>query len=138
MQTMVLGFMFSEDLKNVLLLKKSHPEWQAGQLNGVGGKLEPEDKNDPHAAMAREFKEETGMLHDDWDSFCVLENEKKTWRVYIYSAVGEITEAKKMEDEEPIVVSVDNLPPQIIDNLSWLIPLALDPAGTSVYAVDHS
>lgn len=39
MKKYVLGFMFSADKKHVLLILKNHPEWQAGSLNGVGGKI---------------------------------------------------------------------------------------------------
>ncbi len=36
----VCGFMMSWDMQEFLLIKKTHPEWQAGKLNGIGGKIE--------------------------------------------------------------------------------------------------
>lgn len=38
--TYVLGFMFDRVGAGVALLRKTKPEWQAGRLNGVGGKVE--------------------------------------------------------------------------------------------------
>jgi 8-oxo-dGTP pyrophosphatase MutT (NUDIX family) len=53
----VLGFAFSEDLEYLLLIEKKRPKWQAGKLNGIGGKID--DNEEPLDAMVREFKEET-------------------------------------------------------------------------------
>lgn len=36
----VCGFMCSYDLTRFLLIRKTHPEWQKGKLNGIGGKIE--------------------------------------------------------------------------------------------------
>lgn len=43
----------------VALIRKAKPAWQAGRLNGIGGKVEPGE--DPQLAMAREFEEEAGV-----------------------------------------------------------------------------
>ncbi len=56
----VLGFMFSPDEKKVLLIWKNRPSWQAGKLNGIGGKVNPGET--PLEAMEREFIEETGFV----------------------------------------------------------------------------
>lgn len=55
----VLGFAFDKEFKHVLLVWKNRPRWQAGKLNGVGGKIEPGEA--VRAAMVREFQEETGI-----------------------------------------------------------------------------
>ena len=44
---------------HVLLLRKAKPKWQEGFLNGVGGKIEVGETI--AGAMAREFREETGI-----------------------------------------------------------------------------
>ena len=31
------GFLFSDDRRHVVLIRKRRPAWQAGKLNGVGG-----------------------------------------------------------------------------------------------------
>jgi 8-oxo-dGTP pyrophosphatase MutT (NUDIX family) len=89
----VVGFALDEEEGTVLLVRKAKPEWQAGLLNGVGGKMEEVCKDcyawkgerpdgydpdahahdpgtrrweTPVAAMVREFHEETGRrLHAD-------------------------------------------------------------------------
>jgi 8-oxo-dGTP diphosphatase len=63
----VLGFAFTPEADKVVLIRKKHPAWQAGLLNGVGGKVE---KDELHVdAMVREFYEETGVLisADQWE-----------------------------------------------------------------------
>ena len=36
------GFLFSQDRTRVVLIRKRRPAWQAGKLNGVGGKKGPD------------------------------------------------------------------------------------------------
>ncbi len=60
-QHYVLGFIPIHDeseptKRKVLLIRKNHPDYQAGKLNGIGGKVEPGE--DPLTAMVRECKEE--------------------------------------------------------------------------------
>lgn len=55
----VLVFAFDWTREKVLLIKKSKPEFQAGLLNGVGGKIQQGEI--PEQAAIREFKEETGL-----------------------------------------------------------------------------
>ncbi len=62
-----LGFLFDEELQNVVMIKKNRPKWQSGLLNGIGGKLE--DYETPHDCMVREFKEETGLTINHWLKF---------------------------------------------------------------------
>ena len=64
----VAGFLFSHDRGHVALIEKIYPEWQRGQLNGIGGEIEPSDAS-PTAAMIRESEEETGMLVYEWGIF---------------------------------------------------------------------
>jgi 8-oxo-dGTP pyrophosphatase MutT (NUDIX family) len=66
----VTGFAFTPDGDSVLLIKKTKPQWQAGKLNGVGGKVEEFDA-DLAAAMVREFQEETSIVttSDQWQHF---------------------------------------------------------------------
>ncbi len=83
MQLFVCGFCFDENRKRVVLIEKSQPAWQAGRLNGVGGKVEPGES--VADAMTREFKEEAGVrlpahavgegaqpAPGIWTPFCVL------------------------------------------------------------------
>ena len=66
---MVVGFLISRDNNNVLLVEKTHPDWQAGLLNGIGGGVEPGEP--ALVAMCREFVEETGIKDAfNWRLFC--------------------------------------------------------------------
>jgi 8-oxo-dGTP diphosphatase len=55
-----LGFAFSWDLKEVLLIEKNRPAWQKGFLNGVGGHVEAGESG--LQCCVREFTEETGLF----------------------------------------------------------------------------
>lgn len=124
----VVGFMFSPDRDKVLLIRKTKPVWQAGHLNGIGGKIE--EGEDGQDAMAREFEEETGIKTNsaDWE-YCIFHYRfgDNTFRLFVYRTVGDVTQAQHVEEEEePIVVDVDDLPDIIIPNLRWIIPMILN------------
>lgn len=120
----VAGFLFSNDLSKVVLIRKNKPEWQQGLLNGCGGKIELYDES-PTYAMIREFKEEAGIEVKNWVEFCKLTG--KEFEVYFFKAVGDISKAISMEDEKIEIIDVTNLQNEkTINNLQWLIPLALD------------
>ncbi len=123
----VAGFLFTEDLSHVLLIKKNKSEWQRGRLNGIGGKIEPRET--VHTAMVREFQEETGLNIHHWKKFCELEGDG--FRVHFHSAFE--TDAtfmlyKTMEEEEVCHFKIDfiNETRQIIPNVRWLIHMEDD------------
>ena len=53
-----LGFAKHKNL--FVLIRKTHPTFQANKFNGVGGHVESHEK--PIEAMAREFYEEVGCV----------------------------------------------------------------------------
>lgn len=109
---------------NVALIRKTRPAWQAGKLNGIGGHVEDYDENH-HAAMVREFHEETGTLVERWFRFAIMGTDE--WNVYVYSAYNvPLHELKTTTDEEVIIVNAYDLPTDVLFNLRWLVPLALD------------
>lgn len=126
---MVCGFLFSPT--HVLLVRKTHPSWQVGLLNGVGGKME--NKETPIEAMRREFQEEAGFAKPlDWNIFATEYEETQKALIYFFKAECEVPIAVPRHNDtgEPL----EWLPLQTIHdmrdkigNLSWLIPLALDP-----------
>lgn len=124
MQEYVLGFMFDEAAERVLLIRKNRPSWQAGFLNGIGGHIEPGEA--PLEAMIREFREETGVEHADWRHFLVLEFPKG--RIFCYDAHSSaaVDAARTMTDEVLVQVAAAPLPHDVLDNLRWMIPMALD------------
>lgn len=119
----VCGFMFDTNSR-VLLIEKVRPDWQAGRLNGIGGRVEEGETE--HDAMCREFKEETGIATDNWSLFCVL-RDARGWPVYFYYSLGNIYSAQALTDESPVIVEVRDieLDRRLIPNLRWLIPMAL-------------
>ena len=122
MQDYVCGFLFSPDRSRVLLIRKRRPAWQAGKLNGVGGKVEPGEAVD--AAMRREFREEAGLEVAGWRRGVVLIG--PDWRGHFYRAFGDVDEARAMTDEPLERHDAAALPPDVIPNLKWIVPLLLD------------
>lgn len=128
----VVGFLFSEDAEpqTVALIEKKRPGWQAGKLNGIGGHVEPGEE--PLAAMVREFKEETGadIPAEQWKYFCKMDG--GDWVVWCYKSFGHPL-LRSMTDEPVMKVRLTWLwgaRENIIPNLNWLIPLALDPESS--------
>lgn len=88
MKKYVLGFIFSENLDKIVLIKKNRPESQAGLLNGIGGSVESYDKSNV-AAMSRECYEETGVDIEEWlyfGSFGEADIDQP-YRVYCYTTL---------------------------------------------------
>jgi 8-oxo-dGTP pyrophosphatase MutT (NUDIX family) len=128
----VLGFVFNSTGDYVLLMQKQKPKWQAGFWNGIGGKIEPDET--AYHAMVREANEEIGLTDADWKVFAELHG--KDFRVVVFKAfIGmDDLQACRAQEEEPIYVFATHaLPkPEMITNLRWLIPLALDPTNDSL------
>jgi 8-oxo-dGTP diphosphatase len=118
----VCGFAFHG--RGVVLIQKVKPEWQAGKFNGVGGKIESGET--PEQAMAREFKEETGVNShpSDWEVFaqCVFRGADV---IFLRAFDEAFRFARTVTPEHVVHWSVDGLPDNLIPNLRWLIPLAL-------------
>src|SRR5438132_12681590 len=90
-QHYVCGFLFSPDRAEVLLIRKRRPPWQAGKLNGVGGKIEPTDAS-PLAAMRREFREEASLDIAEWQEILTLT--APDWHTHFYRAFGGVAAAR--------------------------------------------
>ena len=124
--------MFSPDRSRVLLIRKRRPPWQAGKLNGVGGKIEPGET--PPQAMGREFREEAGLDVATWQHVLTLTG--PDWQGHFYRAFGDLDAAHAVTDEQLERHPVRPPPPDVIPNLSWIIPLMLDDDPVhGVYAV---
>lgn len=122
----VMGFVFSPDLTHVVLLEKQSPVAQKGLLNGVGGKIEP-DETSPQA-MARECKEEAGIAiaAQQWTCYAHL-SKPEVFEMDVYFSISDLAfSAKTMEKEAVNTFKITDIPPNIMPNLAWLIPLALD------------
>ena len=116
----VCGLLFSPSLDSVVLIRKNRPTWQAGKLNGVGGKVEANES--PSQAMIRECKEETGVKLSGED-----------FQVWFYCATGDTESAQTITDEpvsewcaRDVINSSHPQAPKFVENLPWLVPLAID------------
>lgn len=119
------GFMFTENFDSVVLIKKTRPEWQRGNWNAIGGHVEENElKID---AQVREFEEETGVRHEDWNFLCDISDQNGSqWTVRFYWCnTDKAYEATTVTDEEVRLHRTDGLPANIISNLEWLIPMAI-------------
>lgn len=118
----VCGFMVEGGV--VALIRKKRPAWQAGRLNGIGGHIEPGET--PAEAMAREFREETGLATQPGQWIHRVTVTGDVWKVYFFLAYGPTAALVTKTDEPVEVVPLWNVPMlSIIPNLKWLIPLCL-------------
>jgi 8-oxo-dGTP diphosphatase len=121
--TYVLALLFSADRRQVVLMRKSRPAWQAGRVNALGGKLLPDES--PRDAARREVREEAGVDVADWEEFLVWDD--PVYRLHVVRAFDDAAlRARTAEDQEVFLAAVTALPAELIDNLRWLVPLALD------------
>jgi 8-oxo-dGTP pyrophosphatase MutT (NUDIX family) len=135
------GFLLSPNSSSVLLIRKSHPDWQAGKLNGIGGHLLP--KESPVDSMQREFREETDyQCPIKWHELCTLDNGRHvtpdSWCVHFFWAqlssnfqydLREFYKANTKTDEpvswESTAFHTDT---SRLPNLRWLVPMAVSQA----------
>ena len=120
MQKYVVGFLF-DGKGYVALINKTHPEWQKGRLNGIGGKIE--DGETPEVAMRREFYEEAGLLLN-WDKFAVSKGNNYEVHIFKTRLVKGNSDIRSMTDEKVGWYLIDKLPENIIPELAYLIPMA--------------
>lgn len=122
----VLGFAFSLHGRLVLLIRKNRPGWQAGKLNGVGGKIEPGELADE--AMVREFREETGIESQSglWRKFLRYSANDHGTIIHCYATRSlDLTRARSLTDEEVAIHRVGQVPESpAVPSLAWLLPMA--------------
>lgn len=128
MQDYVLGLAFNADRSKMVLIRKNRPTWQAGKLNGVGGKIEFNER--AHEALVREFREECGLdtRPEQWYFVAKLMGVEFTVLVFRLES-DEILNATSTTDEQIEVSEVDlnKLVREGVPNLAWLVAACLDP-----------
>lgn len=135
----VLGFIVCLDTKEVVLIKKNKPEFQKGFYNGIGGKIEEDDKEDAQLAMSRECKEECGLYiaPSEWIAFCNMNSDESidkvsdSWNVecfITYIPLSVLNTIRSITDEEVTRFNLDKiyLESQLLGNVAWLIRMGLD------------
>ncbi len=139
MSEYVCGLVFSEDRRRVVLIKKTHgPASVVGRWNGVGGHVEPGEM--PVVAMAREFREEAGVATSFslWHNFMTLTG--RDWIVHFFSCFDNVVMASARTAEDEIVSThmLWCLPDELVSNLHWIIPMALESTVDTTYAVNEA
>jgi 8-oxo-dGTP diphosphatase len=126
MKRYVVGFMFDEQMKNVLLIVKDHPEWQAGKLNGIGGHIETGET--PVEAMVREFYEEAGVMTEyaGWVHVLTLQFEYATVDFFAARSTAHYVMAETKTSEPITRWRIDNITTaKVIENIPALIELSV-------------
>ncbi|MDQ2931559.1 MAG: NUDIX domain-containing protein [Gemmatimonadota bacterium] len=119
----VLALLFTDDGRRVVLMRRTRPAWQAGRVNALGGSIMEGERTEE--AARREVREECGVDVSEWSELLVWDDAE--YRMHVLSAVSaRASEARTLEDQEVFLADVRALPENVIDNLRWLVPLALD------------
>jgi len=128
MRNYVLAFMVDATKNQILLIKKKRPAFQAGKMNGIGGKIEGDET--PVEAIIREVEEETGLktTEYEWANFGEMRL-PDGGKVHLFKTFrDDLENALSMTDEEVVVMDIDYnvLKPLVMPNLIWLIDVAMD------------
>lgn len=107
-------------------MEKTHPEWQKGKLNGIGGKME--EGETVIGCMAREAEEETGLKtkENDWQHFATVFETGAQVDFFGLIHHGDKNQVKTTTDEVVSWYPATNLPKNAITNVFWLVPMALE------------
>lgn len=126
----VLAFIFSHDLKEVLLVNKQRPDWQKGKWNGLGGHIEKDEF--PFQAVKREISEEiygASFALDDITHAVTFVCPGGTVWVYkmLAGRFDNLTEIRSRTDEPVKAFYVKSISgwANMLDSMKWLIPLIL-------------
>jgi 8-oxo-dGTP diphosphatase len=120
--------MFNLDYDRILLMHKCKPDWQAGKLNGIGGKIEAGES--PIDAMRRECYEETTVTYLTWTPVIDMYNDD--WVVFCFRIAVGLNDmhhivGKTVAMEEPCqIYEVDHLPCTVLPNIPWLLQIHKD------------
>jgi 8-oxo-dGTP diphosphatase len=104
-------------------MRRTRPAWQAGRVNALGGKVA--EGETPADAARREVMEEAGVDVAEWAEVLVWDD--REYRMHVVRAMSSrASSVRTMEDQEVFLADVAALPDEVIGNLRWLVPLALD------------
>lgn len=129
MKRYVVGLAFTADRKQLVMIEKQRPQWQAGFLNGVGGKIELGEM--PATAMSREFFEETGVEVDGrrWQALAELRG--RDFELYVFTVTtDDVLSVQSTTDERVVMIDPNMLRAlPVISNVPVMVALALDDSG---------
>ncbi len=134
-----VAFVFDEGLEHVLLVHKKKPDWQKGFLNGIGGKHEPGETS--AECIHRETIEESRLdiPESAWIGVGTIRRGPAEVDVMTARHRGDRAEAVMADYEEVEWFPVSALPPNMIDNLAWLIPLCIERhrSGFTAFSIEY-
>jgi 8-oxo-dGTP diphosphatase len=142
----VVGLMFDELARKVVLIRKNRPNWQVGRLNGVGGHIDfipGEVWESPIEAMVREFAEETGVETSEWQwGMPTVNLMGATFEIFVFAAFSDTAVASvRTNTDETVethwVTDVLN-DPTLLPNLRWIIPFSIDPCAVIPLVVEDA
>lgn len=115
----------------VALIEKAPGTPNAGKLNGLGGRIEPNEST--HECMVREFQEEAGLLVPEWDFFGDMTS-SKDWKVFLYRALDvDLSQIRTMTEEHVTIWPLTDLPLfRMAAHATALILLARSPSLADV------
>jgi 8-oxo-dGTP pyrophosphatase MutT (NUDIX family) len=118
----------------ILMIRKNHPDWQAGKLNFPGGHIE-EGEQPEHAAY-RELYEETGLVAHKMLEVGRIRSD--TALVHVFTLFGRSGEAQQRTDESLEIVRVVDLPfrSDLVDR-NIILMCGLIDGGMSNWDIHH-
>jgi len=133
-----LGFIFSKDLKEVLLLKMNKPgKWNDGLINGVGGHVEAGEGYQD--CMLREGQEETGIIAP-WNYVGVYDGSEHTHNEFKVFTYYTVVDKSKFDDKfqspegDLAWYNVDDIMKlKTVPNMKWMIPYCLDKINHNIH-----
>lgn len=111
--------------KKVVLILKTHPEFQKDKFNGIGGEIQGDET--PPQAMVREFYEETGVqtLSEDWDFYAMVKH--KDYVIHCCTMFNDIIKSCSTCTDEIVIIKnvslVEHFP--LVTKTKELLRLAL-------------
>lgn len=118
MKHFVVGLPFTAAADRVALIRKNRPAWQAGKLNGPGGKVEAGET--ALQAIAREIREECAIdvPESGWIPVAILQDPEV--RVDVFACFDDRVRAVATGTDEPIVLFSPADPVIVQDGLDYL------------------
>ena len=131
---LVLGFVTFGNF--VLLIKKEHPAWQSGKMNGIGGHVE--EGESPLEAMRREATEEAGDFVGglEWVKKGTVTWGRETVLHCFYADGGDTPRFENKTSEKLSITPIRRLyGVDCVDDLDYLIPLCMA-SGLESFALE--
>lgn len=129
MKNYTLGFIFSEDEKYVILIRKKNNKFgHLNKWNGLGGGFEESDSN-LYDSFRRKVIEESGLYLTNGSKYAELRIRDNDIHIHVFKAYAIFPKDYEYDTDEGFVqaVKIDEVKNlNTIQNVKWLIEMALD------------